>query len=168
MARNEQNREDLWAEARALVIRAEIMLNADGPQSASESPIVAGFRADGSASFFFGHDYVYHFNAAGAWRRGFLGGRLIKAAAGRLAALSRHRTERESLLLRTDLSPRECDELVDQLHARLRWLDEALASGAVRLGRAAPDPETCLSHLRRWLARLPARIAIAEQPGLTR
>ena len=85
MARQEQPRENLIAEATALVERVELLL-AGVPE-----PIVAGFRAEGSASLFFGDDPVYQFNARGQLRRAFVGGRLYKADAGRLVEMTRQR-----------------------------------------------------------------------------
>src|SRR3954468_24098136 len=101
MSRRESDREDLLREATALVERAE--LNVAG----LEESIVIGFRRDGAASFYFGADPVYQFNAVGQLRRGFVAGRLIKAERGRLVALSRERTENEVALVRHELSTAE-------------------------------------------------------------
>src|SRR5688572_18570527 len=65
MARQEQDREDILREATALVERVELLIP-EFPE-----PIVAGFRRDGSASFFFGADPVLQFNAQGKLRRAF-------------------------------------------------------------------------------------------------
>lgn len=76
MARQEHDREDLLAEAVALVERIELRVG-DWPQS-----VTAGFRRDGSASFYLTADEVYQFNTARQLRRAFLAGRLIKARHG--------------------------------------------------------------------------------------
>ena len=61
MAHDDGHREDLSAEATALVRRAEFVAPAaDRPND--ESPLVAGFRRDGSLSVYFGEDPVYQFN----------------------------------------------------------------------------------------------------------
>ena len=78
MSRTEQDREDLLREATALIERVELRVS-----GWSES-VVAGFRRGGQASFFFGADLVYQFNAALQLRRGFHNGQLIKAEDGRL------------------------------------------------------------------------------------
>src|SRR6186997_1242741 len=98
MARRESEREDLLREATALVERAELTLEG------SEEPIVVGFRRDGSASFFFGVDPVYQFNAACELRRAFVGGLLYKAERGRLVSLSRQRTMESVALFRAELT----------------------------------------------------------------
>ena len=57
MAREEHARENLIAEATALVERVELLL------AGLPEPVVAGFRPDGSASLFFADDPVYQFNS---------------------------------------------------------------------------------------------------------
>src|SRR5688500_8421146 len=101
MAQRESNREDLMREATALIERAELVL----PGAAE--PVVVGFRRDGSASFFFGADPVYQFNAAGELRRAYVGGLLYKAVSRHLVALRRERTETETILLSCELSGEE-------------------------------------------------------------
>jgi hypothetical protein len=83
MARQPEDREDLLAEATALVERAELRLPGDA------RTIVAGFRATGCGSLFFGADPVYQFNSARQLRRAFVGGELYKAERGQLVALTR-------------------------------------------------------------------------------
>jgi hypothetical protein len=72
MARDETKREDLLAEATALVERIQIV-------SQSAGTITAGFRANGALSLFFDEDPAYHFNSAGELRRAYCAGLLIKA-----------------------------------------------------------------------------------------
>jgi len=73
MAREEEPREDLLREATALVERVELQI-----EGFAET-IVAGFRRDGAASFYFGQDFVFQFNTANQLRRGYVEGRLFKA-----------------------------------------------------------------------------------------
>src|SRR3954447_20411722 len=101
MSRHESDREDLLREATALVERIELTVGG------FDLPVVCGFRRDGAASFYFGADPVYQFNAVGQLRRAFVAGRLIKAERGRLVALSRERTENEVALVRHELSAAE-------------------------------------------------------------
>src|SRR5215216_4505512 len=93
MAREGSSREDLLREATALVERIELLpRTTDRSMVASDlvgEHIIAGFRRDGALSIFFGEDPVYQFNAAGALRRAYCDGKLLKAARGRLAALQR-------------------------------------------------------------------------------
>ncbi len=83
MDRQQSDREDLLAEATALVERIELVL----PGYAE--PIVAGFRASDCASLFFGTDPVYQFNSQRQLRRAFVDGLLYKAECGRLVSLTR-------------------------------------------------------------------------------
>lgn len=177
MARDEQNREDLWAEARALLVRGEIgwsraarppvsFAAAGVPAEPDETKLVCGFRAGGAASFYFGHDRVYHFNAAGALRRGFLQGRLLKAEQGTLVRLERQRTATESLLVRYAMSPAESRQVLAEARALLAWLEDALRRGAAEIGRAVPDGLSLRRRLEGWLAQLPECLPVAQRPGL--
>src|SRR5437870_346539 len=123
MAQRETDREDLLAEATALVERVELSIespsNADfaaslATRGTKHDPIVAGFRRDGSLSIFFGGDPVYQFNARGELRRAFVNGLLYKAVQGKLAALRRVRSADETQLVRHDLTPAETVQFLDQ------------------------------------------------------
>src|SRR5262245_11539562 len=103
MGREESDREDLLREATALVERIEL---APDFGHAGEH-IVVGFRANGAASFFFGADSVFQFNAAGELRRAYCGGQLIKASRGQLVSLARQRLENETQLLSRKLTDDE-------------------------------------------------------------
>jgi hypothetical protein len=125
MARDEQDKEDLLREATALIERVELTTTThDGPASQREvrHSVVVGYRRDGSPSYFFGTDPVYQFNAAGELRRGFHGGKLLKAEQGRLVELTRKRTESATTLLSRDLSEIETGEVLDDARLRLTAL----------------------------------------------
>lgn len=158
MAREEEDREDLLAEAVALVERIELKL-ADGG-----TPIVAGFRRDGSASFFFGADPVYQFNSRRELRRAYRNGQLIKANRGHLASLTRHRTEREVQLIRQDLSDAETAELLTDAIQRLANLGRALDSNAYTIVGQVPDNTDIVGRVRSWLAQLSPQLTIATSP----
>lgn len=85
MAREEHARENLIAEATALVERVELLV------AGLPEPVVAGFRPNGSVSLFFADDPVYQFNSRGELRRAFVAGRLYKADNGRLVEMTRNR-----------------------------------------------------------------------------
>src|SRR4051794_11750471 len=123
MARNEADREDLLREATALVERIELTI------AGFNEPIVCGFRRDGSASFYFGADPVYQFNAAGQLRRAFLAGRLLKAERGRLIALRRERSQQEIALVRDELAAEAQAALLADLGRRLERLEQTLQAG---------------------------------------
>jgi hypothetical protein len=160
MARNQADREDLLREATALIERAELRIPAE-----SES-IVAGFRRDGSASFYFGSDPVYQFNSAGELRRAYVAGRLLKAEQGRLVALTRERTASEVALVRCDLPQAEQDKLLRHAQSRLQSLAAALIAGEFRLIGQVPARGDVVARLRQWLRAPAGEIVVARRPNV--
>lgn len=160
MAREEEDREDLLREATALVRRVE--LEVDG---LAES-IVAGFRSDGAASFYFGQQVVYQFNTAGELRRGYVDGRLLKADRGRLAQLVRQRQGDVVNLIRHDLTGEETRQFLVDARERLQRLQTALVEGNFRIVGQVPPEADLASDVQQWLEKLPAQIAIARTPGV--
>ncbi len=158
MARQESPREDLLAEATALVERAELL-----PADAAE-PIVMGFRTNGAASVFFDQDTAYHFNSDGELRRAYLAGRLVKADRGRLASLDRHRIAGAVQLVRHDLNAEETDEVLGELHRRLVALRMAISTQRVKLVRQLPEDADVLPRILAWLAMMSEPIRIARNP----
>ncbi|MBI2825013.1 MAG: hypothetical protein HYX69_10045 [Planctomycetia bacterium] len=157
MARQEEHREDVLAEATALVERAEIV-DADG------SHIVLGFRRDGAASLYRGDDPVYHFTSDGHLRRAYIGGQLYKAEFGKLVALTRKRTDTEVQLVRHELSADEMGDLLDELKHRLERLAATLDANRYRLAGQAPATVDVPGRFRRLLDQLSAGIEIAASP----
>jgi hypothetical protein len=158
VARQENAREDLFAEATALVERAEFLI-AGEPQ-----PIVIGFRAGGAASVYFGQDEAYHFESAGRLRRAYLGGRLYKADRGRLASLERRRTTEEVQLVRHDLDDAEMTRFLDHVARLLGHFKKAISAGAVEWLREAPEDGVVRAKIVEWLNGLPDRIEFARSP----
>lgn len=158
MARQAHDREDLLAEATALVRRAELITD-DAPR-----PLVFGFRANGCASAYFSADWALHFNSHGALRRAYLDGRLITAERGALFALDRHRTSDEVELRRRPLSPAESAQLLVDAHDRLQALRTALATGAARIRRAVWEQGDPVREIAAWIERLPSPLEIAAEP----
>lgn len=156
MARKEQDREDLFREATALVERVELQLPGG-------NIVVAGFRRDGAASFFFDVEPVFQFNAAGQLRRGFADGRLWKAESGRLVALRRVRQDGAVQLLRTELGPVETTAWLQAMDARLDDLEQSLPERVVLRGQAPPEADV-LERVRQWLATRPSPPGIADAP----
>jgi hypothetical protein len=118
MARDESDREDLLREATALVERVEFT-SACNPGCGN---IVAGFRAGGGLSIYFGQDPSYQFNLAGELRRAFVDGLLVKAECGKLVALERVRQAQEVNLVRHPLSDTQQAEFLFQMRQQLRSL----------------------------------------------
>jgi hypothetical protein len=160
MSRRESDREDLLREATALVERAELAV------TGLDEPVVAGFRRDGSASFFFGGDPVYQFNTAGELRRAFVGGLLLKAERGRLIALRRERSAGEVALVRSELSDEELASLQGGLRKRLDSLHAGLAGGSFAARGQVPAGAAVPARIIRWLEALPAEIRIARVPNV--
>jgi hypothetical protein len=160
MAREEHEREDLLAEARALVERIEIEL-ADGRH------LVIGFRRDGCASLFLNGDPAYHFNTHHELRRAFVEGRLLKAQRRALIALTRHRTADEVQLVRHDLSAEETNRFLADMTARVRDVRAALVASHYKIIGQVPDDVDVLARARAWLEQLPEPISIAARPNAT-
>ncbi|HXT58916.1 MAG TPA: hypothetical protein VN699_09775 [Pirellulales bacterium] len=158
MARREQDREDLLAEATALVERVELRV------AAFSSPLVIGFRAQGAASVYFGADPAYHFNARGELRRAHVLGLLYKAEDGKLVSLSRRRSAGEVQLLRRDLTVEETERFLSSLSADLLALGEALNQG--RFARVGQRPEgvDVVGRVQAWLAERRGGIEVADSP----
>jgi hypothetical protein len=158
MARHESDREDLLAEATALVERVELSI------AGESEPVTAGFRRDGALSVYFGSDPVYQFNAVGELRRAYRGGLLYKAERGRLVELRRERSPAEVALVRRELSDAETAALLSAARARLAKLHESLAGGTVQIVGQVPEECEVASRVRQLLADLPASLPVASTP----
>lgn len=158
MARDEKDREDLLAEATALVRRAELCV------PPWQEPLVIGFRRDGAASVYFGAGPAYHFNAQNQLRRAYCGGLLYKSERGRLASLERRRGQGQVQLLRHDLTGEETDRFCAELASRLGELGRALNEGRCKLLRQEPADADILGQISDWLAALGPQIEIARSP----
>lgn len=158
MAREELQREDILAEATALVARAEFVLDDHS------EPVVGGFRRDGAASFYFGDDVAYHFNSSAELRRAYCDGLLYKAEQGNLVALRRSRTDAATELVRHELDAADTSRFLDQMMDQLRHFQQALAARRYRLVGQVPSAGDVSSRLQAFLERLPPRATIAPSP----
>ena len=141
MALHEVHREDLFAEATALVRRIEWTMPGEA------EPVVAGCRASGAWSFYFGPDPCYHFDPAGRLRRAFVADRLYRTQGRTLAQLTRHRAQGKVELQRCDLSARDCREFLSQMRARLAALRRAVADEAAVRRRCQPTDQNLQAEL---------------------
>lgn len=156
MAREEADREDLLAEATALVERVALLVD--------DLRVVVGFRRDGAASFYFGADPVYQFNARGELRRAYCGGLLYRAVQGRVVELRRDRAAKATVLRRRDLRDDEQINFLAAADQRLRSLSAALRqSRTVTLGQVSDDGQA-VSRVQKWLAEAPRTLAVAHSP----
>jgi len=160
MAREEQPREDLLREAVTLVERAELK-PADGSPS-----IVVGFRAGGEISFFMGEDPVYQFNRLQQLRRAFVDGQPIKAVAGQLVALERHRAEGQLTLIARPLLPSEQQQLLDHAQRQLEELGRMLASGQFQLVGQVPAEANVVRRTIDWLTQHGPALTVADTPNV--
>jgi hypothetical protein len=158
MARQEHEREDLFAEATALVRRVELTVPGEA------GPIVIGVRRDGCLSFYFDADHAYHFNTCHELRRAYLDDRLIKAEGGQLIALRRKRGDGEVQLLASALSPIEEATVLSELTRRTNALQAAIVANKVTILRQSPADWQALAGVSQWLAALAGEIAIARAP----
>ena len=155
MARQEIQREDLLREATALVERVELRIP-DQPEA-----IVAGFRRDGSASFFFGESPVYQFNSRRELRRGFKDGLLYKAEKGRLVEMRRERFASAVQLHSHPLTGYEIATFLLAARNKLSRLREALAAGQVEIVGQVPADQDVAARVLAWLRKPLDEIAIA-------
>ncbi len=160
MAKQEEDREDLLREASALVERVELQLDGQPDR------VVAGFRRDGTVSFYFGQDVVYQFNSACELRRGYFEGKLLKAEQGRLVQLTRQRTAESVNLVRHELTSDESARFLDEAAKRLQMLHQILGGGEFRVVGQVPQHGAVVERVRNWLAGLPEPISLADSPRL--
>ncbi len=171
MARVERDREDLLAEATALIQRVELEVPAARHVCAEEigtAPrepfrVIVGFRASGCSSVYFGSDEAYQFNTAGELRRAYRGGDLYKAERGRLVRLTRQRTPDEVELIRHELDDAESAGLLRRMGEMLDGLRTALAEKNCRIIGQVPAEADLIGRVAAWLAALP-RGAVARSP----
>jgi hypothetical protein len=160
MARREVDKEDLLREATALVDRVELAAQSEPHEGLR---IVAGFRADGAASLFFGADPVYHFNAAGELRRAYCDGLLVKAERGRLVSLRRERSAEEVQLIRYALSDAEQAEFLRRMQLWLHHVAQAIDAGEYEIVGQVGRDDDVVERVKQWLAGRDA-IVIAAFP----
>lgn len=158
MARQEHDREDLLAEAKALVER--IHLQAAGLAEA----VTVGFRRDHSASFYFGAQHVYQFTSAGSLRRAFVGELLYKAERGQLVSLRRERGPETVALVRHDLEPAETAALFGTMRGFLDTLHHALAKEHFTVMGQVPDDADLIARVCCWLDEFGGSTRIAASP----
>lgn len=161
MARQEHRKEDLIADAKAMVDRVELR----SPRL--PEPLVAGFRENGALSLYFGEDPVFHFNAAGALRRAHIDGLLYKADAGKLTRMQRQRTAGQHQLSSRTLDADEQQRVVASLAERLTQLQQGLRAGDIDVTRQVSDSGVDVrQRLLDWLDGSDQTVTIATRPHL--
>lgn len=148
MARHEADREDLMREATALRERIELRV------AGEPEPVVAGWRADGRFSLYFGADPAFHFDTEGCLRRAFQDGDLYRSQGRTLARLRRSRTATETTLLRHDLDSRELEQFFANLRERLTALRATIEAEGIEVCREVPAGGNLVRRLRDELAQV--------------
>lgn len=152
MVRHEEDKEDLIADATALVDRAEFWL-AEGVPSASVL-ITAGFRRGGQLSLYFDQDPFYQFDTDGRLRRALEDSFLYRSQGETLARLHRERQEGRTALVRSDLSRDELLSFRNRLLTRVSGFAQSLADDLVERRRRVVQDEDFELRLQRCVTRI--------------
>jgi hypothetical protein len=158
MARDEQDRENLLAEATALVERVSLQIEGN------TDVVLIGFRADDSASIYFGSEPVYQFTSDGRLRRALVDGLLFKAEHGRLVSLTCQRGANVVQLVRHELDERATRDFLADMRASLEALHHALCKGSVIVTGQVPEGTDLAARVRCWLDEYAGRPRIASSP----
>ena len=139
MARHESEKEDLIAEAIALVDRAEYSHThptAADDELVEDQLVTVGFRDNGSFSIYFAQVPFYQFDADYALRRAYEGGFLFRSQGDTLAKLKRERSDQQTALIRNDLNSTELSAFFDRMIEQLTSFQTSLCNGSATLLRS--------------------------------
>lgn len=120
MARQESDREDLFAELSSYSPRWELQHVSDTRR------MVIGERNDGRLAVYFGPDPGFHFDGQSRLLRSYWNGQLFRTQGETLARLVRERTDTETTLLRRDLDPAEVREFRQRVVELLQTFQQQL------------------------------------------
>lgn len=162
MARYEQDREDLLREATAFAERIELRTAGAGTET------FLGFRTEGSASIYFGPDFVLHFNAAGEIRRAFVESRLLKAVSGALVGMTRRRAGGNVILESTALTESEAAGFLKNAERAIDQLSHSLREGSFQVIGQVPGDRDLTARAQAWLLGLPRPLLVARKPNVDR
>jgi hypothetical protein len=177
MARHEADKEDLIAEASALVDRFEFVNRAetaadtdkgqepgdaasvepsDTEASAFEnqSHVVAGFRRDASFSIYFGQNPFYQFTPQHRLRRAWEDGYLFRSQGHTLARLDRQRGPTGTVLQRTDLTAAELEGFFDRMRNHLDRFIRCIDTGELTLQRAVAGTQRTTTDVVNCVAQI--------------
>lgn len=149
MARQETDRDDLWAEAQALIRRAEWIASDE-----KTAPLLMGERENGWFSLYDGQDWFWQVDNENRIRRGFESPHLYRTQGTVLACLTRERTADETILHRTDLDAQATEAMLADVHQRLTTLLEQCRTGVYVSERVFPEEPTTATLLLDRLAIL--------------
>ena len=158
MSREDHDREDFMAEAKALIERISLDIGV------YDEPVVVGFRRDASASFYFSAQRVYQFTSGGQLRRAFVGDLLFKAERRQLVSLRRERHEHAVELIRHVLDAAQTDAFVAEMRSHLHTLRDALDQARFKIVAQVPVEPDLIARIRRWLDEFGDAAAVAISP----
>ncbi len=158
MARQEEDREDLMAEATSLVERASVRL------PGRDEETVVGFRREGSFSVYVTPDRVYQFTSNGKLRRAYVDGLLYKARAGELISLRRERHTADVLLISQALSDEAARAFLAEMQEYLQCLADSLSKKSYCCASQFPKTANVLGRVGEWLTTHAATTTIAASP----
>ncbi|MFN0199842.1 MAG: hypothetical protein ACKVT0_24070 [Planctomycetaceae bacterium] len=161
MARQESDREDLFAEAVAFVRKIELR---DATDERPET-IVAGYRRNGLFTVYLSPDEMYQFTESLLLRRAFADGAMYRTQGSTLAKLTRYRTADVSELLRIDLASAELATFIERTRQHLDQLLNVLENKRYRVVRQFPENEDLVSLLTETLRKI-LRTEIRLAPAL--
>ncbi len=161
MASQSQDREDLLRDATAFTTRVQLKIS----WGEHSEVVFAGFRVGGAASYYFDQDPVYHFNTTGQLRRAFVDDTLVKAEAGRLVRLHRQRSDRESAMIRNEMTVDEQQAFCQTVSQRLGDLLHVIVDGkfVIEGQVVATKNENVVDRLAAYLEQLVV-IEVANSP----
>ncbi len=148
MARREADREDIMREA--LALRRRVSLSVPG----SDESVVCGVRANGCWSFYLDPDQVYQVDDELRLRRAYVEGFLYRTQGTTLARLHRDRSDVETTLVRTDLTPVELAQFLAQTASELQQLLNLLQTGEAQVIETIPSDADVRGELQATLSRL--------------
>lgn len=151
MARDEADREDLYAEASAFVRRIEFSCR---EFDNGRARVVAGYRRNGVLSIYLSTDEMYQFTIAGELRRALRNEALFRTQGTTLARLVRQRSPTATELLRYDLTEAELATFLTEARNRLTAFLDAVRSGTCRIVRQEPANGSVAVELVRSLEEI--------------
>ena len=165
MARTEADKEDLIADATAMLPRAEYVAVDQPESSIAWEFVTVGIRRDGAVSIYLDQDPFYQFDATGGLRRAYVGGFLFRSSSEGLTRLNRARTSEQTTLESVDLNADQLTDFRERTFSELATLQRSWRSGSLRKNRSVPedaDPATQLSEfVAGILSRSPAEFLSA-------
>lgn len=156
MARTEQDREDLFAEAVAYRQAAELH------PSPLDEPLFLGYRADGRLGVYLGGDLAYQFTKEMKLRRAFYDGLIFQSTGTTLSQLKRLRTQDETILQRSDLSEQQLFQFHQKMQQFLQTVQQVLKETPSAQWRIRGHGEELLALLSESLQRIEQSPATGE------